>query len=243
MNFNRAFRYVFEDKDWLSKVGIGLLITLVPILNFAWFGYQVQILRNVRDQEPVILPTWDDLGKKFMDGLMIMLAGLIYALPMLLVACLPLTMMVIPALGGSNQDVFNALMTGSMVVTSCLLCLVILYGLALSILTPVVQIFYAREGTFASCFKVREIFQAVSKNAGPFFTIWLVILGVGLGISLAIGIVGGLLGWIPFIGQALLLVLGVAGPAYSLLFASHLYGQFAALLASQPSQSEEIKPA
>jgi hypothetical protein len=235
MDFNRAFRYILDDKDWLSKIGLGLVIMIVPVLNFAWTGYLVQIIRNVRDNETIVLPTWDNLGKKFMDGLMLVLAGLIYALPILLVACLPLAIIVIPAVISQGQGSLNALMTGSMVVTSCLLCLGVLYGLALSIFMPVVQIFYAREGTFASCFKIREIFQTITRHAGPFFTIWLVSLGVSLGVGLATGIVGGILGWIPLLGQLLVFVLGVAGSAYVLYFSSHLYGQFAA----QVSGSED----
>jgi hypothetical protein len=46
----------------------------------------------------------------------------------------------------------------------------------------------------------------------------------------AIGIVGGILGWIPLLGQLLLFVLGIAGPAYVFYFSSHMYGQFAALV-------------
>jgi hypothetical protein len=230
MDFNRAFRYIFDDKDWLSKVGLGLLISMVPVLSFAFTGYQVQIIRNVRRHEAVILPTWDDLGKKFMDGLMIVLAGLIYALPVILVACLPLAILVVPALVSQDQGISNALMTGGMMVSFCLLCLVIIYALALSIVTPVVQIFYAKEGTFASCFKVREIIQTITRNSGPFFTMWLVILGVSLGVSMATGIVGGLLGWIPLLGQLIALVLGIGGSAYLLFFSSNLYGQFSVLV-------------
>lgn len=228
MNFNRAFRYIFEDKDWVSKVGLGLLIMMVPILNLAWIGYQVQIIRNVRKNEAVILPTWDDLGKKFMDGLMITLAGLIYALPVMLVACLPLAIILIPALAVDDPDVMNALMTGSMVVNFCLMCLFMLYALAISIVSPVIQIFYAREGTFASCFKLREIFRTITQNAGPFFTVWLVNLGVSVGVSFAVSAVGGILFLIPIIGQLAIFVLGLAGPAYAVYFASHTYGQFTA---------------
>ncbi len=227
MDYNRAFRFIFDDKDWLSKIGLGLLIQMVPILNFAWVGYQVQIIRNVRRKETIILPTWDDLGKKFMDGLMLALAGMIYALPILLIACLPLALMLIPMLGSGNDDLFTALMAGSTLLFFGLFCLVMLYALALSILTPIMQIYYAEEGTFASCFKVRNFFSTLSKHAGTFFTIWILIIGVSIGVSTATGIVGGMIGWFPVFGQILLAVVVMAGSAYTLCFSSHLYGQFA----------------
>lgn len=230
MNYSRAFRYIFDDKDWLAKVGIGLAIMIVPILNFAWLGYQIQIIRNVRKNEAMILPTWDDLGKRFMDGLMVALAGFIYSLPGLLVACLPMTLMAIPLLAGENQDAFNTLMTGSMVLYFCLLCLFLIYALALSVISPLIQIFYAREGTFASCFKLREMFQVLAKNAGAFFTIWILVLGVSLGASVAISIVTLIIGWFPVLGQLIMFVAGFAGSAYAIYVASHLYGQFSALV-------------
>ena len=65
----------------------------MPILNFAWSGYMVGIIRNVMNNVAEPLPTWDDLGKKFMDGLILFAAGFIYALPMLILFCLPLSIM------------------------------------------------------------------------------------------------------------------------------------------------------
>lgn len=230
MNFTRAFKYVFEDKDWLSKVGIGLLIMIVPVLNLAWIGYQVQIIRNVRKNEAVVLPTWDDLGKKFMDGLMIVLAGMVYALPIILVALLPLTFLLVPALASSDQDLFSALMAGSTFVVFCLSCGIILYALALSVLTPIMQIHFAEAGTFASCFKVREFFAVLRKHASTFLTLWLVSLGIAIAVSMATSFVTGFIGWVPLLGQLLAVIIGLAGSAYTVYFSSHLYGQFAALV-------------
>jgi hypothetical protein len=233
MDYNRAFRFIFDDKDWLSKIGLGLLIQMVPILNFAWVGYQVQIVRNVRRNEAVILPTWDDLGKKFMDGLMLTLAGMLYALPILIFACLPLALTLVPMLAAGNDDLFTALMAGSTLIYFSFICVIMVYGLGLSILNPMIKIHYAEEGTFASCFKVREFFSVLGKHAGTYFTIWILIIGVSIGVSTAAGIVGGFIGWFPLIGQILLAVIAMAGTAYTVCFSSHLYGQFAARVFDQ----------
>ncbi len=230
MDFNRAFRYMFEDKDWLTKIGLGLVIMIVPILNFAWIGYQVQIIRNVRNGEPLVLPTWDDLGKKFMDGLMITLANLVYALPAILFAGLPMLLMFIPMLGSSNQELFNVLMTGSTVVYFCVTCLIILYALALAVLTPMIKIHYAKEGTFAACFKIGAFLQTLRGYAAQYFTVLLVGMGISLGVGVAVSMVGSLVGWFPLIGQLVLFALGLAGPTYAALFSTHLYGQFSALV-------------
>lgn len=90
MDIEKSFTFPFEDKDWLLKLGVGGLITIIPILNFAWSGYLVGIIRNVMSDATEPLPAWEDLGKKFTDGLILFAASLVYALPILIVFVLPL---------------------------------------------------------------------------------------------------------------------------------------------------------
>src|SRR5215213_7334307 len=92
MDAEQSFSFPFEDKDWASKLGLGASISAVPILSFAWSGYLVEIIRNVMSNAAEPLPAWDDLGKKFNDGIILFGAGLVYALPLLIALCLPLSM-------------------------------------------------------------------------------------------------------------------------------------------------------
>ncbi|MGA2488715.1 MAG: DUF4013 domain-containing protein [Anaerolineales bacterium] len=232
MNLNKAVTYMFEDKQWANKIGIGALISIVPILNFSWLGYQIEIMRRVTKGDSLPMPVWDDLGKKFMDGLMLFLAGLVYALPVIILIGVPLIIMTVPAVlsgNNSNQGIANALLTAGGMVALCLTCVLILYGLALSVVYPAIYVEYARKGSFASCFDFKHIFAQIRKNAGAFFTAWGVYLGISIGASLAAGIIGSLLGWIPCLGQLIALVVGVASALYTLLVYAHLFGQYGAM--------------
>lgn len=209
-----------------------MLVSIIPILNFAWLGYILEIMRQVMKSEPLPMPGWDNLGKKFMDGLILALAGLVYALPILLLVGIPLTIMIVPAIlagNSSTQDLANAIATAGGTVFMCLTCVFILYGLALSIVFPAISIEYANKGTFTACFNFNEIFGQIRKNAGVFFTAWGVYLGVSIGASLAAGIVGGLLGWIPCLGQLIAVVISFAASVYALLVFAHLFGQYGAI--------------
>jgi hypothetical protein len=232
MNIGKAFSYPFEDKDWLSKVGLAVVITLVPILNFALAGWQVEILRRVERDDPQPIPGWDDLGKKFMDGLMLFLAGLVYALPVILLVGIPLTIMLVPALlaGNSNtQDIASTVAAAGGIVGACLSCLFIIYGLGLSVIYPAIYVEFARKGTFAACFNFREIFAMIGRNAGAFFTAWGVYLGASIGVGIVAGLASTFVGWIPCLGQIVAVVLPFAGTIYTLLVYGHLFGQFSAL--------------
>jgi hypothetical protein len=91
MDIAKAFTYMLEDERWVTKLGIGALLTffvwlLLPIPLLV--GYSVAVLRNVRDGYERPLPEWDDWGNLFMDGLFIMIAQFVYTLPLLLLFCI-----------------------------------------------------------------------------------------------------------------------------------------------------------
>jgi hypothetical protein len=230
MDIQKSFSYPFEDKQWVSKMGLGAVISLVPVLNFAMTGYMIQIVRNLMNDVQEPLPNWDDLGKKFMDGLMLVLAGLVYALPVIILSCLPLSVMTIPAIiasGNSDfQDIANAVTGAGGVLFAAMSCLFVAYGLVLSVIFPAIYVNYAQEGTFASCFKLREVFNLIGKNAAAFFTAWGMSLVAGLVVGLVTGIVTSVLGLIPCLGWIAALVISLAVGVYLMMIYAHLFGQF-----------------
>jgi hypothetical protein len=229
MNIGKSFSYMFDDKQWISKLGLGALITFIPILNFAWLGYTVDLMRNVMKGEPEPLPNWDDFGKKLTDGLLLAVASLVYALPIIVVFCLPLSFMIVPAILSGNTDMeglANAVAGLGTALFICLLCVFVVYTLVLSIVYPAILVLFAREGTLASCFKLREVFGLISKNTTPFFTVWAVNLGVGFGVSFIVGIAQTILNFIPCLGQIAAFVLTVGIVVYTNAVYSHLFGQF-----------------
>ncbi|MCK4900594.1 MAG: hypothetical protein KAS38_17565, partial [Anaerolineales bacterium] len=64
MDIGKSFTFSFEDKDWITKYLLGALISAIPILNFAWMGYMIELIVNVADDVPSPLPDWSDLGDK-----------------------------------------------------------------------------------------------------------------------------------------------------------------------------------
>ncbi|SRR6266498_4999441 len=233
MNIEKSFRFPFEDKQWLSKLGLGALITIVPILNFAWSGYLVDIIRNVMNNATDPLPSWDDLGKKLSEGLILFAAGLVYASPILILMGLPLSMLAFSGLFSGNrnmEDIARVITGAGGVLFSGLLCVFVLYALALSVIYPAILVLFSREGTFASCFKLREAFDLISRNAAPFFTAWGLSLLGGLGVGLAVGILNILVGWIPCIGWIASLALSLGSGVYIASVYAHLFGQFGAIV-------------
>jgi len=245
VDIGKSFTYPFEDKQWVSKLGLGAIISLVPIVNFAMTGYMVGILRNMMNNAEEPLPNWDDFGKKFMDGLMLVLAGLVYALPVIVLSCLPLSILSIPAILSGNQNMKNlsdSLATAGGVMFAGLACLFVVYGLALSVIFPAIYVLYSREGTFASCFKLREVFDLIGKNAGAYFTAWGMSIVAGLVVGLVASIVTGVLGWIPCFGWIVSIVITLGIGVYLVTIYSHLFGQFAQQAFGQTPMIEANQP-
>jgi hypothetical protein len=108
----------------------------------------------------------------------------------------------------------------------CSLCFLIIYSLALSIIFPVIEVVFAREHTFGSCFKFRQAFDMVSRNAGPFFTAWIVSFGAGVIVGLMVGFINLLVGWIPCFGWIVSIIVILAPSIYLATVSANLFGQF-----------------
>ena len=241
MNIGKSFSFVFEDRQWISKLGIGALITFIPILNFAWTGYIIGIIRNVMNGSPEPLPNWDDIGKKLVDGLMLTLASLVYALPIIIVFCLPLSFMIVPAILAGNTDMeglAQAVAGLGSALFVCLMCVFVVYTLFLSVIYPAILVLFAREGTIASCFKFREVIGMIRNNSSAFLTAWGTNIALSLGISIIVGIGQTILNIIPCIGQIAALILTIGVVVYSTSVYAHLFGQFGYTAAGQAAPME-----
>ncbi len=230
MDIGRGITYVFEDNDWVKKVAIGGLINLVPILNFAAYGYFLQLLRQVIAGSELPLPEWDELGEKWVNGLVLMLIMFVWALPALILmgfSIVPLLLAAISGQGDSQTAGFAAL--GGMMI---FMSLGGIYLLLVAFVSPAILLNYAREGGFGSGFKFSQIFSYITTNLGGYF----VLLAVMFGVSVAVVIVGSILSVIPLLGQIALIFLGFfATLVYAHYLAQYYRANFAAPMAEPTS--------
>ena len=229
MDIQKSFTYQFDDEQWSTKLGIGALISLVPILNFAMAGYMVAIIRNVANHAAKPLPDWDDLGPKFQDGLLLTLAGFVYAAPALIMSFLLFGALAAAGAASQNsrlQELGRAVTVPGVILFAGVIALLLLYSLLLSVIRPIILVIFSMEGTFASCFRLGEIARIMTQRARPFFTSWLVVIVAGIAIGLIVGFANLVVGWIPCVGWIASLVLAVGAAIYLLTVDAHLFGQF-----------------
>ena len=179
MDIGKAFSYVFEDERWISKVLIGGLILIVPILNFAVFGYVLKLAQNVAQGNPRPLPEWGgELGDHFMRGLYWIVIQLVYLLPALLLYGLFACVLVGVGSAASDRSSDGAGALGAL--SACLLPLVFLLGLVGGVLAYAGIARYAATNSLSEAFKFAEVIALVRNNLGDWVILLLVVILAGI---------------------------------------------------------------
>lgn len=232
MDIGQSFAYIAEDEKWMQKIGVGALIGMIPIVNFAAFGYQVQVARNVWQGEERPLPDWDDFGKFLVDGLRIMAAMFIYMLPLLLVYGLLAGGFMVYAFtadpaafaaSGSSTDpiagIFGLIMVLSM------LC-IMPYILLMWLLYPMFFIQIARRGSVKACFDIREMWALIRAQPVNYFIVIAIMFGLYMVVSFVLMPVYFVVMLIPCIGFIFTMMLSGAITILVGAVSGHLQGQF-----------------
>ena len=156
MDFGKAFTYMFEDPDWLKKLGIGTLIGLVGILFspvliglipiLVLLGYTVDVVRNVMAGHERPLPEWEDWVGFLSRGFKVAAATFVWSLPAILLS-IPL------AIGGSLTDQGNGGEAIGITIMVCGGCLLLLWALFVTLLTPAIYVRIAETNRFTSAFE------------------------------------------------------------------------------------------
>jgi len=224
MDFNKAFTYMFEDEKWQNKLLLAMVISIVPILNFAWFGYLLHVMRNVIQNEENPLPEWDKLGEFFMQGLLFIIGWFIYSIPIFILLLLGGSswLLLIPANG---TDIQNVVLSGLSVTSFMLLCVLAIYGLVLTIIYPAITIHYGKSFKFGSLFEVSKIIEIIKVNPGQYFLAWLIVFVIGFVFVFVASWMGIFFSLIPCIGTIVAYLILFGGSVWIGLIDYHIFAQ------------------
>ncbi len=237
MDVNKAFRFVFNDKQWISKLLVAIAMSvlsffIVPALVLQ--GYVVKLIRQVMGGQDDDLPEWMDYGKMLRDGFFVTVGEMIWVLPfMLLFFVVALVTGGLGSAAENSSGLVAAAATGSGLLLSCL---VILMVVAFLFLTPALLIQFAREDEFAALFRFGEVFDIIRDNVADILITFL----VSIVATLAIGVVSIPLLFIPVLGWAAIVLLALASGPYIQFVTGHLYGQIAAKMPGSKASSYGI---
>jgi len=173
MEFVKAVKRPFLD---LRKLLLGVLFSILPVVNFLSLGYIIGSAKSMTARRPKYdLPEWDNFWGLFVNGALGFVAILIYSLPLSLLS------LMLAFYGSMSFGLGGlALLLG-------------LAGVLLSYLMLGGLVNFSIKGEFKSFFELRTIAEhAFTKE---YFLAWLVAMLYTVVLSVA-------LSWIPFVGEA-----------------------------------------
>lgn len=209
MDIAKSFTYVFDDEQWLTKVLLGAVFTLLGFflvgIPFV-FGYWLDTLRNVADGAARPLPDWSNLGDKFGRGLQGIVIMLVYYIPVIILACLVFAVSIPASSGGQRSDGNVALSA----LAACLNCLQLIVSLVIGFITPAALIRFAETNSIAAAFQFGKVINLITSNLGNY-------------------VIATVLYWVASIIAAFGLILCGVGILFTsfwaILVMAHLYGQ------------------
>jgi hypothetical protein len=172
LDIGRSFTYMFEDESWIMKIVIGGILLCIPIVNFMALGYMLEALKKSADGVDIPLPEWDDFGGKFMKGLFLFVIGLVYTIPIWLVACAIWVLMFVA--GAAESD---TLMSMVGLLSTCATCLYLVWMIVVWLVMPAAWTRYAVTGEFMSAFQFGELFSYISGNVANYI-VGIILAGV-----------------------------------------------------------------
>ena len=212
----RAFTYIFDDPDWVSKAIVTAIVSvastlLTPFLIglVGWtmlLGYQVELVRNVRLGYPRPLPAWNDFGRYLSLGTGPLVAFVAYNVPNLLLGFVSLLIA-----GNAGEGLLSGGLI--MTLTCCLLPILLVYNLLIQPLFALGLGRYADEPTVGVFFEFGVLIAALRAHRDATIQ-WV------LGMIIA-SLVYSLLGVVPCLGW-------LAIAAVSVPISGSLTGQLAA---------------
>lgn len=181
MDVRQALTFVFKDEEWIKKVLLGILISLVPIFGqFALVGYMLAIIRNVKSGDPRPLPDWSEVVQYFVEGLKLWVVNMVYSLPALVLSCPLMFIGFLPLLAGDDPEMMGTLGGITGVLALVLSLPVTLYGLFLTLLSPALLIRLVETGEISACLRVKETVRFAFANVGPIVIALLIISAAAL---------------------------------------------------------------
>ena len=170
----------------VANLPLVLFLILIALLAFILiFGYEIRILRAtlVGLSE---LPEFDDPMDMFVDGLKVVVVGIVYTIPLTIILGL-LFLVLFTALGGftnfSPISGVSAVLMGIFIILVFLIVLLI-YPFILMSLTNMVY----NKSEIEAAFKFGDIFNKISNIGWGNFLVWYIVTGIIYLILLAIGI-------------------------------------------------------
>ena len=191
MDFGKIIKFPMKDKDWIMKVIIGGVLSIIPIVNFISSGYQLKVMKNAINKKPG-MPEWKGFMDLFVKGLIIFVIALLFMIVPLIIFGAIAGLSAISVIMGDLTNPYNIVLA----ILPALFIGGILF-LIIGFILPMAIAMYAKSDNFSDAFKFSEIFNRIKSIFGEYLVSYIVIVvfGIILGLIMLIPVIGWIIGF------------------------------------------------
>ncbi len=179
MDINRSITFIFNDPDWIKKLAIAGLVSLIPVVGiFVLLGWALEITRRVIMGDNEVLPDFGDFGGMMGNGFKVFVVQLLYSLPIILLFGCMYALMIAGtlAMGGDLESMDRVMGGGMMVVVACVVCLTIPLAIMVGLGNQAARGILAETGEISQALKFGKVMEIVKKGVGKYLLAYLVII-------------------------------------------------------------------
>jgi hypothetical protein len=184
-NITDSLKYPLND--WV-KILILTVISIIPIVNFMSGGYYLRIIKSTLAGVDEV-PEFDDLGELFIDGIKIIIVGIVYMIVPLIIyaiAWLPLLFT------GDPYSVTSGIMSGLTIVLM-IIAFVVTFIVSLLLLPAIVNM-ALYDSELGAAFRFSEVLGRIKAIGWGDYILWIIAIWITTVIAgFIIGIIGAIL--------------------------------------------------
>jgi hypothetical protein len=199
-----SLAFPFKDPDWLKKSAIGFalvlamyVIPIVPMLFIAGYGSRIMKRILVEEGKPY-LPEWDNWEGLLTDGVKLWGAGIIYALPILLLLFLGFGLMLLAILSpllivrsdGSTNPQGWLYLTGVFVLPFLVIIVLSLVGMIVGLLQAAGTSHMITKGNFSAAFVFSEWWPVFKKGFWGFLLAFVILMALSFVTTFVVQLLG-----------------------------------------------------
>ena len=210
-NLEESFHFTVKLLDDVGNLIILIILGLIPIVDFIVVGYGAHIVREGKNLDKP--PKLDNYGELFVEGLKIVIVGVIYALVPAIIGSIIGLMIAKPIppypseiLGWSPWVLISIYLLPVLAVTT-------LIGIVFAIFGVMGVLHMIKTNDFAKAFAFGEIMQLIERIGWGEYLIWLIVMYI----------IGSIVGWLSSSVFIVGIVLGVFYIVFASRSSSHIY--------------------
>jgi hypothetical protein len=209
--------FIYAKDGLVGKWEQWILLIISCIIFPLFMGYTMRIYRGANPA-----PALDDWGNMFIDGIKLLVVGVIYAIPIIILefvllgsATIAMLSSVRPSTGASVIDpgvvmgLLLAILFGAMII--------VIVAIIIGLVTATATVRFARTNSFSEAFNFGAIFTHIGKIGLMTYIIALIMMSIIIGIVEVVCLV------VPFIGIFLIIILSPFLGVFSARYITLLY--------------------